>query len=97
MTQKNLKSWMNSNLLVAIYLYAAEGISKLFQMGNNYEETSAWKFFFIHLLFLISLFILLTPYKLIGIENANSFYFFLGFLHITFITVGIIFQLSQEE
>jgi hypothetical protein len=97
MTQKNLKSWMNSNLIVAIYLYAAEGISKLFQMGDNYEETSAWKHFCIHILLLISFFILLTPYNLIGIENTSNFYAFLGLLHFIFITIGIIFQLSQEK
>ncbi|MHA8051558.1 hypothetical protein V7S79_10605 [Aquirufa sp. ROCK-SH2] len=97
MTQKNLKSWINSNLVVALYLYAAEGISQLLKMGESFEETTAWKYFLIHILSLTSLFILLTPYKLIGIENADSFYGFLGFIHFGFITLGCAYQLSRED
>ncbi|MHA8065838.1 hypothetical protein V7S76_04050 [Aquirufa sp. ROCK2-A2] len=97
MTHKNLKTWMSTCMIVLLYDFAAEGISNLCKAGESYEEKEAWKYLFTHLLSIITLLILLTPYEFIGIENAHQFYISLGIIHFSFLSFGCIYQLNSGE
>jgi hypothetical protein len=97
MTHKNLKSWMSSCLIVMLYDYAAEGIGNLAKTGDSYAERKAWKYLFSNMLALTSLFILLTPYDFIGIENGKQFYLYLAIIHFVFLSIGCIYQLNSEK
>lgn len=83
---KNVKSGVLSFLWLAVYVYATQGY--LIAMGKKLPVRSMWLQVLVLLNFVISIYVMVAPYKLFGQSSMDGAHTLLVTAHIMYMLVG---------
>jgi hypothetical protein len=97
--EKNIRSYLNSLIVIFIFYFATRGIVKLFWNHNNREVVKARTFILFTCLFIGSFFYIIITYHLVDgktvmVQFFYKIYLFLAFLYIV---VGLIYDIISSS
>jgi hypothetical protein len=97
--EKNIRSYLNSLIIIFIFYFATRGIVKLFWNHNNREVVKARTFILFASLFIGSFFYIVITYHLVDgkTEMVRFFYKIYLILAFLYIVVGLIYDIVSTS
>jgi hypothetical protein len=97
--EKNIRSYLNSLIVIFIFYFATRGIVKLLWNHNNRDVVKARTFILFTCLFIGSFFYIVITYHLVDgkTEMVRIFYKIYLFLAFLYIVVGLIFDIVSTS
>jgi hypothetical protein len=97
--EKNIRSYLNSLIVIYIFYFATRGIVKLLWNHNNRDIVKARTFLLFTCLFIGSFFYIVITYHLVDgkTEMVRVFYKIYLFLAFLYIVVGLIFDIVSTS
>lgn len=97
--EKNIRSYLNSLIVIFIFYFATRGIVKLLWNHNNREVVKARTFILFTCLFIGSFFYIVIIYHLVDgkTEMVRFFYKIYLFLAFLYIVVGLIYDIASNS
>jgi hypothetical protein len=97
--EKNIRSYLNSLIVIFIFYFATRGIVKLLWNHNNRDIVKARTFILFTCLFIGSFFYIVITYHLVDgkTEMVRIFYKIYLFLAFLYIVVGLIFDIVSNS
>ena len=97
--EKNIRSYLNSLIVIFIFYFATRGIVKLLWNHNNREVVKARTFILFTCLFIGSFFYIVIIYHLVDgkTEMVRFFYKIYLFLAFLYIVVGLIYDIVSNS
>ena len=90
--KKNIRSYLNSLIIIFIFYFATRGIVKLFWNHKDSEVVKARTFLLVIILFACSFIYIIVTYHIFGYTNTVIFYKTYLFLAFIYLIVGIIYD-----
>jgi hypothetical protein len=97
--EKNIRSYLNSLIVIFIFYFATRGIVKLLWNHNDREVVKARTFILFTCLFIGSFFYIVITYHLVDgkTEIVRIFYKIYLFLAFLYIVVGLIYDIVSNS
>jgi hypothetical protein len=97
--EKNIRSYLNSLIVIFIFYFATRGIVKLLWNHNNREVVKARTFILFTCLFIGSFFYIVITYHLVDgkTEMVRVFYKIYLFLAFLYLVVGLIYDIVSTS